>query len=576
MGRETGQTSRKTRGPSLKKQAFLRLFLITFAAVLIFYALGLSINAIGAENVRRDMQTALETHARYAADQLDQDLERLKFFLLEMASDRQILRFAFSHSLLTDWERQSYIKTISEQEYQIKRSSELVESVRIMLPRIGRTILTEQSQYAEMDPEAWDQLFASAVRGRVTLMEWKDSVWMLLPRFDGAEPLLMIAFSISPSRLSARLKQLGNEEDSDVVLLRTDGTVLASAGQGEAIPAEQEREKEHRLTASAPLSSADYEIREYTRINEAMEPFAHHRLYVWILTVLTLGLLGTYLLYYRRFIMRPLNDLLDSMRQVERDGRYRIMAGKSDYEDLYAQFNHMLDHIETLSGQVYEQQYRAQQAELKQLQMQIDPHFLYNSLYLIYRIAQADGNRSIAHLSQNLSSYYRYITKMPEQEVHLKDEINHVLNYLEIQRVRFEPRIRIEVEELPEEIAMERIPSLIIQPIVENAFQHGVNGLDSGGLITLRYEVFPDSFRVAVSDNSGKMDEEQVARLWRRLNETESGNPSALQNLYRRLQLYEGQDQVLELRSVNRGLTAILSFRRKGGRTGEDPAGGGR
>ena len=206
---------------------------------------------------------------------------------------------------------------------------------------------------------------------------------------------------------------------------------------------------------------------------------------------------------------------------------------------------------------------RAQKAELKQLQVQIDPHFLYHTLYLIYRIARSDGNAAIASLSLNLSNYYRYITKMPEQIVALRDEIRHVMNYLEIQKIRFAPRISIEAQELPAEIADERIPSLIIQPIVENAFQHGVKDCVKDGLVTLRYEVDSSWFSVIVSDNSGKMTDEKVAALWAAIQQGEVQESNALRNLYRRMQLYESSGHELVLKCVNGGLTAVLTFRRR-------------
>ena len=232
----------------------------------------------------------------------------------------------------------------------------------------------------------------------------------------------------------------------------------------------------------------------------------------------------------------------------------------------------MIDHIEQLASQLYEEKYRAKKAELKQLQMQIDPHFLYNTLYMIYRIAQSEDNRSIAKLSLNLSNYYRYISKMPEQIVPLRDEIRHVTNYLEIQRIRFEPRIRVEISALPEEIAGEMIPSLIIQPIVENAFQHGVRDLEQDGLVSLSYEVEPSLFRVIVSDNSGKMTEDSVRSLWAHVTDPASPDSSALCNLYRRLKLYENIGNALELRCMNGGLTAVLTFVRKGEQKDADAA----
>ena len=401
-------------------------------------------------------------------------------------------------------------------------------------------------------------------RGRVTVTEWNGRIWLLLPRYDGIQPMFLIAFSVSPEALSAAMERLSNDQTRDMALVREDGTVLAACGSGAELY-RAGREDRDRLSAETGPVFGTLKLAGYTMIDEAMAPFVTYRIMLWALSALALILLAAYLLFYRRQILRPINQLVRSMKSVEQDTRYRIdSSGLSDYDDdLYVQFNHMIDHIEELAAQLYEEKYRVQKAELKQLQMQIDPHFLYNTLYMIYRIAQSEGNRSIARLSLNLSNYYRYITKMPEQIVTLQDEMNHVMNYLEIQRVRFEPRIHIQVQPLPEEIAEERIPSLIIQPIVENAFQHGVKDRADGGLVSIRYEVEPDAFRVIVADNSGKMDEEKVRALWEQVRNADSADVSALKNLYRRLQLYEGSGHELALKCVDGRLTAIITFHRR-------------
>jgi len=564
---KAGTALPKTRPLSLKRSVFLRMLLITLAAVLVFYLLGLTINQIGIRNVRNDMRSALQTHTEYVADQLNQEAERLKFLMFELLSDRQLLRFAISHEILTDWERLSFVRTLASQEYHFKRSSSLLDSVLIMFPALGKTITTEQTQYIDLDEEVWLALLPSAERGRVTITEWKGRIWLLLPRYDGTQPMFLIAFSISPEALSSALERLASDQTRDMALVREEGTVLASCGSGEAYYRGGQEESDSLRAETGPVFGS-LTLTGYTLIDEASAPFVTYRAILWALSALALILLAAYLLFYRRQILRPINQLVRSMRSVEQDTRYRIdSAGLSDYDDdLYVQFNHMIDHIEQLAGQLYEEKFRAQKAELKQLQMQIDPHFLYNTLYMIYRIAQSEGNQSIARLSLNLSDYYRYITKMPEQIVPLRDEIRHVTNYLEIQRIRFEPRIRVEISDLPAEIAGEMIPSLIIQPIVENAFQHGVRDLEENGLVCLGYEVEERLFRVIVSDNSGKMTEESVRELWKHVKDPDSPDSSALCNLYRRLRLYENIGNALELRCVNRGLTAVLTFVRRGDR----------
>ena len=569
MSSETRSTSAATltesRPLSLKRIVFLRMLLITLAAVMIFYFMGMTINQIGIRNVRNDMQAALQTRTEYAAGQLDQEMERLKFFMRELVSDKQLMRFTISYDILSDWERLSFIRILSDQEYQIKRSSDLVDSVLIMFPVFGKSIVTEPSEYTDLDRETWDRLMSGTERGKVSLLEWNGRLWLLMPRYNGNTPMFLVAFSLLPANLASRLDQLASEQTDDLILTRPDGSLFTSrrvSGESVGVPTENSRDL---LRAEAALDSAPLTLTGYTMVNRSLAPFVLYRVIVWVLTAVAFGLLIAYLLFYRRSILRPVNELVNSMRSVELDARYRIdSSGHSDYDDIYAQFNHMVDHIEKLGAQLYEEKYRAQKAELKQLQMQIDPHFLYNTLYMIYRIAQSDGNKSIANLSLNLSNYYRYITKMPEQIVPLRDEIHHVINYLEIQRIRFEPRISVEIQDLPEEIADEMIPSLIIQPIVENAFQHGVRDMEKEGLVSLRYEVGETEFSVIVSDNSGKMDEQKVQELWNRVTDPESPDSSALCNLYRRLKLQGKPENELELKCINGGLTAILHFRRGG------------
>ena len=546
---------------SLKKSVFIRLILIACGAVLLFYLIGLTAISAGLKNTRDDLQASLQARCDYVADQLDQEFDRLNFFMLELMSNSQLLRYAFSYPVMDDYQRMVAIKGLASQEYMIKRSTTLAESVQIMLPDQMHTVISDQALYNDLDPAMWEALISLCERNRVKMRVWNDQMWMLLPRYDLDKPLFLIAISISPQALKSRMESLLGEP-CDVFALTWDDHML-SAGD-ESLLSESRREPAV-FSALSALKWGSLTLSSRALVDEQMAPFAAYRWFLWLITLLALILLVAVFLYYRIYIMRPINDIFDTMRRAGKDGRYRIPATTgTDYDDIYAQFNDMVEHIETLAGKVYEEQYRAQKAELKQLQMQIDPHFLYNSLYLIYRIAQAEGNKSIAGIALNLSNYYRYITKMPEQIVLLKDEINHVTNYLEIQRVRFEPRVRILVQPLPDEIAQERIPSLIIQPIVENAFQHGVKDRLKDGLVTLKYHVDPDSFQVIVADNSGRMDDEKVLELWKRVTDPASTESSALKNLYRRLQLYEGSGHELQLACVDGGLTTILTFRRRG------------
>jgi len=195
--------------------------------------------------------------------------------------------------------------------------------------------------------------------------------------------------------------------------------------------------------------------------------------------------------------------------------------------------------------------------------MQINPHFFYNTLFMVYRMAQADGNEEIARVCLNLSNYYRYITKVPEHDVPLKDEVAHIQQYLEIQTIRFSPRLQVEIDELPQEIAHEELPPLILQPIVENAFVHGMKNKVSGGHVEIRYAYDESCYSVTVCDNSGQMDEESVHMLASQLQQGSLEGGSALQNLSRRMELRYGKPYTPRLESHNNGLRVTVTFPRK-------------
>ena len=560
---------------SLKKSAFVRLGIITVLAVLIFYVIGLSINNAGMQNMKKDLQEQLEMRTDSVAGQMEQEFTRLNFFMLELMSNKDLLRYTISYSFLADYERLVYIRMLSGQEYMIKRSSEMADSVQIMFPDQMKTIITEQALYEDLDEKVWNELLGRTKKNRVTYTLWEDRLWMLLPRYEGDRPLFLIAISISRDSLNRKLNQLGSGQMDSLMLLTDEGQILTHCGEESLFTATDgnvlsgQWKDSRTFHAQTRIESPSLCLLGASRMDEMMAPFVTYRTNLWILTVLALGLMVLFIFYCWWAIMRPVNDILENMRIAGENGSFHIRTDrKSEYDDIYVQYNEMVQHIQQLAGQVYEERYRAQKAELKQLQVQIDPHFLYNSLYLIYRIARSEGNTSIANLSLNLSNYYRYITKMPEQIVALRDEIRHVMNYLEIQKIRFEPRIRIEAEALPGAIADERIPSLIIQPIVENAFQHGVKDCVRDGRVVLRYEVSESWFSVIVSDNSGKMTEEKVAALWSEIQQGEAADSDALRNLYRRMQLYESSGHELVLKCVDGGLTAILTFRRRDNHAG--------
>ena len=555
---------------SLKRSAFVRLLVITFAAVLLFYAIGMYLNFMGINKVREDLQAAMDTEARYIAGEIEREVENLTVFQQELASDDQLLRYTIAHGILSDYQRVEHIKSISNQLLRIKRFSPLVETAMVHLPVLYKTIAADKTIYDSLHLDAWEQF--SRYRGKVPIhtLEWNGQMYLLYNRRERKEPLYIIEIGISSEKLMSRLAEMSSNQDTAMLLLREDETVFASTEGGidlndhvAKVGREYHYNGDPYLMAEAALPSLHLHLRCFSPMTSVMEPLYQHNQWVWVLTLLAGILLTVYLLYYRLYILQPLNTIFESMRRAEKTGRFLIDHGNAEFDDIYAQFTGMVEKIESLAGRVYEEQFRAQRAELRQLQMQINPHFFYNTLFMVYRMAQAEGNEEIAQVCLNLSNYYRYITKMPEHDVKLGHEISHIHHYLEIQKIRFSARLTVEMDELPPELENEEIPPLMLQPIVENAFVHGMKDKTSGGYVAIRYEYGDTWYRVIVSDNSGHMNDEAVCELDRRLRCGEMAESSALQNLRRRMELRYGKEYELKLESHQNGLRVSVTFPRK-------------
>lgn len=202
--------------------------------------------------------------------------------------------------------------------------------------------------------------------------------------------------------------------------------------------------------------------------------------------------------YLQRIIVIPMHSLTRGMGAVGR-GQVRVMLQESGADEIrfvIRSFNEMTTQMETLRIENYERQLRAQQAEietkkaeLRSMQLQINPHFFANSLNIIYSLSAIRDYRTIQKMALLLSRYFRYIMHSGEGMTDMRSELSFVCDYLEIQKLRFTKRLLYEIDTSP---AFDNvpIPPLTIQPFVENAIVHGFT--DPTKPLEIRVGIHPD------------------------------------------------------------------------------------
>ena len=220
------------------------------------------------------------------------------------------------------------------------------------------------------------------------------------------------------------------------------------------------------------------------------------------------------------------------------------------------------------------------QAELDALQSQINPHFLYNTLDSIRGQALYEGAADIAEMTEALSTFFRYSISNRNSVVTLEEELENVRNYFHIQQFRFNNRFRLSILPAPRaDLEQCLLPKLTLQPIVENAIQHGMEGKLGGGSIIIRIEGTEHLIQVTVSDDGMGMNDETLRRMQARLSgDTVTDTPSsrgglALPNVARRIRLLFGKNYTVQMMSTQGiGTDVVLTLPRTTNRK-EEPYG---
>jgi len=212
-------------------------------------------------------------------------------------------------------------------------------------------------------------------------------------------------------------------------------------------------------------------------------------------------------------ITRPITSLSDAMKRFgQGDFEVRCEAvGEDEIAVLTNSFNQMVKDIRTLIDEAYEQEMMQQEIEMKSLQMQINPHFLYNTLDTINWITRMNGVDQIGDLTYSLGNLMRY-SLSKKDFVTIDEELKNLRDYVEIQNVRYGDRMKVSCE-ADSELLDTYVPKLLLQPILENAIIHGVEDKIEPALIQIRvYHEAVDLYMV-VEDNGVGMSQEAIERL---------------------------------------------------------------
>ncbi len=215
-----------------------------------------------------------------------------------------------------------------------------------------------------------------------------------------------------------------------------------------------------------------------------------------------------------------------------------------------------------IEEQVKEEQKQLRKAEFEVLQAQINPHFLYNTLDAIVWSAEAGNNRQVVKMVGSLSEFFRSSLNKGKEIVTIKEELQHVRSYLEIQQIRYQDILSYQID-VDESINAYYIPKITIQPIVENALYHGIKNKRGGGKITVTGSDAGENIKITVHDNGMGMTEERLNEVRDSLNHRGTDNHAiyGMYNVNERIHLSFGDAGGLDVDSVyGEGTTVTITL----------------
>ena len=285
---------------------------------------------------------------------------------------------------------------------------------------------------------------------------------------------------------------------------------------------------------------------------------------VYVLTAIILVIVA---LLFSRFMARsitlPIQKLRDSMKKVQ-EGDFSVsdvvVDSKNEIGSLTKSFDVMTHRIHELMEQNVHEQEEKRKSELKALQSQINPHFLYNTLDSIIWMAEGKKNEEVVLMTASLARLLRQSISNEDEVVPIANEVEYARGYLTIQKMRYKDKLEFQIEVDPSILHIPLI-KLVLQPIIENAIYHGLKYKESKGLLIIKGFPKDGNAVLQVIDDGVGMDEETLAHIYDRHKVNYHSNGVGVYNVQKRLKLYYGEDYGITYESApGEGTTATITI----------------
>lgn len=558
---------------SWRKSIFKRLIISFILILLPIYVLSIIIYDLGIKTLTKEISNSMISQLTFYQDSLEKEVQTIRARQFDLVNDKDINSLAAIPDSLSNIDKMQGILRIQERLRAIKNSSKYINDVFVMIPAVEKQISV--LSVSEFDRQKYDEIQRLEFHSNRLPLN-ASGVMYLSVQFpysymtNKKEKLFIIAVELSGNSFEETLRTMASNEEEGVMLVDIKSRSIIAAKNnslneeiyGIIAPMLDHTSKD---TEEVVINSKRYiavyikseffnsVLCKYVPVNFVFHDLEKYSKWFILLIISALVIIVAYSMYLYKFIHKPLSRLAASFKKVERgDFEIHIEHQHDDeFRYIYHRFNAMVENLKTLIDQAYKQKILVQKAEMKQLQSQINPHFLYNSFFILNTMTRVGDYENLERFTEQLGQYFQFVTRNAADEVPIAQEANHARVYTEIQAMRFSNWVDVTFEELPESFLGLTVPRLILQPMIENAFEHGIAVESGQGILLIKFEKTAKEYRIIVEDNGNKLNDVMLDTIQQALKDDwDRREVTALQNIHQRVRLKFGSQSGL---TVGRG-----------------------
>lgn len=542
----------------------VRLFLSFLLIIALIMATGILMFLWEKETIKAQIIDSAMDNISFLKTNFENEIYNIKQLQYNLASDTILNKLATQYQWMTKSEYYLSVVDVQQRLKVIKNSNSYIKDVAIYFPGMKYKISAEDG-YHDFDDKEYKSLFKSQLDSKYPLIIDKSrlfstSVHPNVFKIDDT-PLYLAVIDLPEDKIREFIARYSKYSESNTAIYDyASGTWLFNT-QSELGSTNDARlslitgSSGNKLNTTANIEGKDFYIIseysgylnvsfiQYVPIEDIFRVPNQYGSFLWYYAALSFVIMVAYAGFIYKFVKSPMNTLLASFQRVEAgylDTRVQQKAA-SEFNDLFEGFNKMVFHLNELIDRVYKQEIYAKNAELKQLQSQINPHFLYNSYFLLYRMLRDQETENAESLACYLGEYFKHITRNAAEMVSLQKEVDHARNYAHIQQMRFPERLTVTFGEIPEKYRAFMVPRVFLQPMIENAFEHGLKTTKKDGFVKVDFEDTGTGLLISIEDSGCGLQESDIEALQNKLVAAdESMETTGIINVHKRIMLGYG------------------------------------